>query len=134
MLTDKRRIEFDADALVAAIASSPRAAESLGLPRSAPYGASFRPVEHEVEFLYGTEQAPRAFRLKAEAVGAFLVSYCIRARMPVPRNADKAVRIEANAAILTLRILIPRVMSVAAEGLRHLPTASVADEVRSEDE
>ena len=117
MLTDRRRIEFDADALVAAITSSPRAAESLGLPRAAPYGARFYPEECEVEFLYGTMQTPRAFRLKAAVVGAFLVSYCVRARLPLPRDADKRVRIEANAVILTLRTLIPRVMTVAEE--RH---------------
>jgi hypothetical protein len=116
MLTDRRRIEFDADALVAAIAASPRAAESLGLPRPAPYGACFYPEEREVEFLYGTLRAPRAIRLKAEVVGAFLVSYCVRARLPMPRNADKAVRIEANSVVLTLRTQIPRVMTVAVEG------------------
>ena len=53
--------------------------------------------------MYGTVQAPRSLRLKAEVVGAFLVSYCIRARLPIPRNANKSVRIEANAAVLTLR-------------------------------
>jgi hypothetical protein len=83
MLTDRRRIEFDADALVAAVAASPRAAESLGRPRPAPYGACFYPEEREIEFLYGTVQTPHPFRLKTEAVGTFLVSYCVRVPAPV---------------------------------------------------
>ena len=111
MLTDTRRIEFDADALVAAIASSPRAADSLGLPRPAPYGACFHPEQREVEFLYGTVRASRAVRLKAEVIGAFLVSYCLRERMPMPRNADRGVCIEANSVVLTLRTQLPRVMT-----------------------
>jgi hypothetical protein len=115
MLTDSRRIEFDSDALVAAVASSPRAAERLGLPRLPPYVACFHPEAGEVELLFGSVQAPRPFRVTANAVGALLVSYCIRARLPVPRNAKKSVHIEANAVVITFRTLITRIMAVAAE-------------------
>jgi N-acetylmuramic acid 6-phosphate (MurNAc-6-P) etherase len=33
-------------------------------------------------------------------VGAMLVSYCIRARIPIARLADKDVRIEAGSVVL----------------------------------
>jgi hypothetical protein len=115
VLTDIRQLQFDAEALVAAVAASPRAAERLGLLRQAPFGACFHPDTQEVEFLYGNAQAPRRFRLKALAVGAFLVSYCIRARVPIPREAEKSVRIEANGVVLSLRLQVERFISVATE-------------------
>ena len=117
MLTDRRRIEFDADALVAAITSSPRAAESLGLPRAAPYGARFYPEECEVEFLY--EYHADTPRISPQSRGCRRLSrFVLRSSAATtPAGADKRVRIEANAVILTLRTLIPRVMTVAEE--RH---------------
>jgi hypothetical protein len=115
MLTDRRRIEFDADALVAAVVASPRAAEKLGLPRLPPYGACFHPEASAVEFLYNTAQAPRPFRVTANAVGALLVSYCVRARLPVPRNVKKSVHVEANAVVVSFQTLISRFLAVAAE-------------------
>jgi hypothetical protein len=115
VLTDKRLLEFDAEALVAAVAASPRAAERLGLLRQVPFGACFHPDTQEVEFLYGHAQAPRRFRLKAGAVGAFLVSYCIRARVPMPRGAEKSVQVEPNGVVLSLRTQVPRFIAVATE-------------------
>jgi hypothetical protein len=37
-----------------------------------------------------------------------LVSYCIRARIPMPRSADKGIRIEADAVILTFRTVFAK--------------------------
>jgi hypothetical protein len=45
----------------------------------------------------------------SERLGALLMSYCIRARIPVARLADKDIRIEASAVILifTTRLAEP---------------------------
>ena len=115
-ILDRREIEFDAEALVAAVASSRRAAESFGLPGLPPRDARFYPKEGEVDFLYGSAQAPRAVRVRAEVVGALLVSYCIRAKVPMPRKADKGVRIEANTVILAFRTRFSQAPNVAVEG------------------
>jgi hypothetical protein len=49
-----------------------------------------------VDFLFGTPQAPQAVRLKSEMVGALLVAYCIRIRIPMPKKGRQgcADRIE----------------------------------------
>ena len=86
-----------------AISASLRAAQGFGLPALRPNGARCYPKEGQVDVLYGTSQAPRAVRISAEALGALLVSYCIRARIPMPRRADKGIRIEANCVILAFR-------------------------------
>src|ERR1700733_4793228 len=85
MLVDRREIEFDTQTLLAAVATSQRAAESFGLPGFPPSGARFDPKQGAVDFLYGSAQGQRAVRLKAEMVGALLVAYCIRARIPMPK-------------------------------------------------
>jgi len=38
--------------------------------------------------------------LSAERLGALLVSYCIRARIPLPHLPDKAIRIGAGSVVL----------------------------------
>jgi hypothetical protein len=100
---DRREIEFDTDALVLAISVSLRAAQGFGLPAMRPTGIRCYPRDGQVDVLYGSPEAPQAIRLEAEALGALLVSYCIRARIPMPRHADKGVRIEANAVVLAFR-------------------------------
>ena len=72
-LTDRREIEFDAEALIATIASSLQAAGALGLPPIPPKGARFHPADDEVAFIYGDGQSQRAVRLKATAIGALLI-------------------------------------------------------------
>jgi hypothetical protein len=83
-VTDRREIEFDAEALLFIIATSLRSAQSFGLPALCPTGARFYPRDGCIDVLYGAGQAQRAVRLAAEPVGALLVSYCIRARLPMP--------------------------------------------------
>ena len=45
--------------------------------------------------------------LRAEALGAILISYCNRAGMPMPRAADKAVRIERDHVVIVLTLRMP---------------------------
>jgi len=44
------------------------------------------------------------FALRAEALGAILISYCNRIGMPMPRHADKAIRIERGYVVLVLTL------------------------------
>jgi hypothetical protein len=107
-LTDRREIEFDADAIVQAISVSLRSAQAFGLPALPPTGVRCHPREGQIDVLYGTKEAPQAVRITAEALGALLVSYCIRARIPMPRQADKAIRVEADSVVLAFRTTCTR--------------------------
>jgi hypothetical protein len=112
---DTREIEFDAEALLAAVVTSQRAAESFGLPGFPPNGARFHPKLGTVDFLYGSAEAPRAVGLKAEMVGALLIAYCIRARIPMPRKADKGVHIKANSVSLAFKTEFAQLPVATAE-------------------
>jgi hypothetical protein len=100
-ITDRREIEFDGEALVVAIAVCTHAAETSMQHALRPTGVRFYHQEGEIDVLYGTNPATR---LTAERLGALLISYCVRTRIPIPRRADKGVRIEAGAAILTFTL------------------------------
>jgi hypothetical protein len=63
----------------------------------------FHPHEGQIDVLYGADHAQQGVRLAAEPLGALLVSYCIRARIPMPRRADKGIRINAKSVILAFR-------------------------------
>jgi hypothetical protein len=112
-LTDRRELEFDAEALLLAVSVSSRAAQAFGLPALLPTGVRLYPHEGQVDFLYGAAPAGQAVRLAAEPLGAILVSYCIRARIPMPRNADKGIRIEADAVVLSFRTVFAKAPSPA---------------------
>jgi hypothetical protein len=108
-LTDRRELEFDAEALVAVIGISLRAAQTFGLPGIPPTGVRFSPPDGRLDVLYGTGETQKAVPIAAEPLGALLVSYCIRVRIPMPKKADKGVRIEANAVILAFRTIYAKV-------------------------
>ena len=105
-VTDRREIEFDANAVRRAVEWSPQAAQAFGLPPLLPTGVRCRPTEGCIEVVYGTLTATRVFALRAEALGALLVSYCNRVGMPMPRHADKGIRIEREyvVVVFTLRL------------------------------
>lgn len=102
-IMDRREIEFDLDSLVSVIAASTRAAQGFGLPAMPPTAVRCRPRDGQVDVLYGDAKAPRSVNLDAESLGALLVAYCIRARIPMPRHCDKGVRVEAESVILAFR-------------------------------
>ena len=105
-IIDRREIEFDTDAVKCALECSPRAAQAFGMPPLTPSSVRCRPVEALIEVTYGTLTSTRVFLLRAEALGAILITYCSRIGMPMPRIADKAVRIERAhvVVVLTLRL------------------------------
>jgi hypothetical protein len=105
-VTDRREIDFDTDAVRRAVELSPRAAQAFGLPPLLPTGVRCNPADGCIEVVYGTLTTTRVFALRAEALGALLVSYCNRAGMPMPRFADKGIRLEREHVVLvfTLRL------------------------------
>ncbi len=105
-ITERREIEFDLRALKLALEWSPRSAQAFGLPPLTPQAVRCNAAEGTVEVTYGELTSTRVFMLRAEAVGAILIAYCNRAGMPMPRAADKGVRIERDhvVVVLTLRI------------------------------
>ena len=105
-IIDRREIEFDILAVKQALEWSPRAAQAFGLPPLTPHGVRLDPSSGHVEVVDGELAAARVFELRAEALGAILISYCNRTGMPLPRAADKAVRVERAhvVVVLTLRL------------------------------
>jgi hypothetical protein len=71
--------------------------QAIGLPALRPTGVRFDPKERPIDFVYETHAA---VSVSAEHLGALLVSYCVRARLPMARGADKDLRIEAAAVVL----------------------------------
>jgi hypothetical protein len=101
-ITDRREIEFDLQTVRLVLEWSPRAAQAFGLPPLIPTAVHGNPTEGVIEVTYGELTSMRVFMLRAEALGAILISYCNRVGMPLRRNADKSVRIERDHVVVLL--------------------------------
>jgi hypothetical protein len=101
-ITDRRELEFDLQTVRLVLEWSPRAAQAFGLPPLTPTAVHGNPVEGVIEVTYGELTSTRVFMLRAEALGAILISYCNRVGTPMPRNAEKGVRIERDQVVLLL--------------------------------
>jgi hypothetical protein len=106
-ITDRREIEFDMQAVKLALEWSPRSANAFGLPPLTPQSVRCHPTDGSVEVTYGELTSMRVFMLRAEALGAILIAYCNRAGMPMPRNADKAVRVEREHVVVVFTLRVP---------------------------
>ena len=98
-IIDRREIEFDARALIGVIAGSLARVQAIGLPPQRPVGIDFDLAGNRIVCQY-EGHAPAA--LGAERLGALLVSYCIRAHIPLPHLPDKAIRIGAGSVVIAL--------------------------------
>jgi hypothetical protein len=98
-IVDRREIEFDAQALTRVIAGSLQRAHAVGLPALRPISIGFEPQQHQIRVAYEAHAHPEVV-VAAERLGALLVSYCVRIRIPIPRLADKDLRIEAGSVVL----------------------------------
>lgn len=127
-IIDRREIEFDLEAVRLALAWSPAAAHAFGLSTRTPDRVRCKPTEGAVEVTYGRLTETRVFMLRAEALGAILISYCSRAGMPIPRGADKAVRIEREHVVIVFTLRISRAQQPEApEGpINRLPDSVTA--------
>lgn len=105
-IIDRREIEFDRESVRQVLEWSPHAAQAFGLPPLTPDVVRCKPVDGVIEVTFGKLTATHVFMLRAEALGAILIAYCDRAGLPMPRDADKAVRIEREHAVVvfTLRM------------------------------
>ncbi len=125
-IVDRRELEFDADALLLVAVSSSQAIASFGLPAMQPVAIRFYPLESEIGLAYGTAAAPRVIRLSAVKVGALLVSYCIRSKIPMPRKATKGVRVEGDRVFLEFEVHYPGALATALEGRCSATPAAAA--------
>jgi len=106
VITDRREIEFDLQSVRLVLEYSPRSAQAFGLPPLVPQSVRCNAADGTVEVTYGELTSTRVFLRRAEALGAILIAYCNRAGMPMPRAADKAVRVEREhvVVVFTLRL------------------------------
>ena len=93
--------------------------------RVRPIAVRCKPADGVIEVTYGKLTETRVFTLRAEALGAILIAYCNRAGMPMPRGADKAVRIEREHVVVVFTLRISRAQQPEApEGsINRLPDA-----------
>jgi hypothetical protein len=96
-IIDRREIEFDGNALISVIAGSLQRAQAIGLPPLRPISIGFSPRSREISVEYETH----AVAVASDRLGALLVAYCVRARIPISRRADKDIRIGAGSVFLT---------------------------------
>lgn len=101
-IIDKREIAFDAHILLRVIRGSAAKLANIGLPATEPAGLSFDPERGTVVLSYAGE--PREVSVAANHLGALLVSYCIRAGIPVVRHAEKTVHVRSGAVVVAWTI------------------------------
>jgi hypothetical protein len=117
MIIDRREIQFEAEALLVVIAGSPRAAASLGLPPGLPQAVVFDPGAEAVRLVWSQGKQKQAEVLDAVRLGALLVGFCLRMRVPLPRRATKSIRVESGLVALEFVTRIkPDVLSLLPEG------------------
>ena len=103
LVVDRREIEFDAEALNYYLSVSHSEAATLGLPASAAAEIHFDAKDGNVEFCYLRPGGAETFHIAAEQLGELLITYCLRTRIPLPRVADKIIRVEPNRIVLTFK-------------------------------
>ena len=97
-IIDRREIEFDGKALISPIAGSLQRARTIGLPALRPMRIGFSPQTREIRVEYDTHAA---VWVASDRLGALLVAYCVRARIPISRQAEKDIRIATSSVFLT---------------------------------
>ncbi len=102
-VVDRREIEFDGESLICFLTVLPREAEKLDLPATPPTQIRFDAEDGSVEAVYGRGEQERAVRISHETLSALLVSYCLRTRIPLPRVADKIIRVQSCSVVLSFK-------------------------------
>jgi hypothetical protein len=103
LVVDRREIEFDAEALNYYLSVSHAEAASLGLPPTAASKIYFDAQDGTVEFIFARPGGVETIQLAAEQLGELLISYCLRTRIPLPRVANKNIRVEPNRIVLAFK-------------------------------
>jgi hypothetical protein len=98
-LCDRRRLEFRAEALAAALEAL--GSNVLGLPPGRPETVTLLPARSTIEVTYpGT--APQPIEITATALTAVLIGYCAGIQTPMPRSAEKSLVISAEHVALNM--------------------------------
>src|SRR5580658_3343666 len=97
-IIDRREILFHADTLTAVLACSGQMAGSIGLPSVAPKEIHFDPEESQVTLIYGL--AGHAVPVESGPLSALLIAYCLRAKIKVPKQFARSMRIEPRGVVL----------------------------------
>jgi hypothetical protein len=126
-LGERREIDFDMHAVRSVLEWSPRAAQAFGLPPLTPSAVRGNPAENAIEVIYGDLPAQRVFMLRVEALGAILISYCNRARIPMPRQAEKRLRVERD----RVTVVLTRKTELTAPGLPETAIGRAPEAVRA---
>ena len=71
---------------------------AIDLPTIEPREVHFVPASQQVSFSYPNRACDVS--IAGERLGALLVSYLVRARIPLPRYREKTVRVEAGAIVI----------------------------------
>jgi hypothetical protein len=126
-ITETREIGFDMQAVRSVLEWSPRAAQAFGLPPLMPAAVRGNPSENSVEVIYGDTASRRVFMLRVEALGAILVSYCNRARIPMPRQAEKRLRVDRD----QVTVVLSRQSAETAPALPETTVGRIPEAVRA---
>jgi hypothetical protein len=103
LVVDRREIEFDAEALNYYLSASHAEAAALGLPATAASKIYFDAQDGNVAFMFAGPGGVETIELAAEQLGELLIAYCLRTRIPLPRVADKIIRVEPNRIVLAFK-------------------------------
>ena len=104
MIVERREVEFETEALLTVLAASPKAGGAFGLARGMPQAVIFEPTTQSVRFVFPGGGHAHSVSLDSARLGALLVGFCLRMRMPLPRKAEKSIRVESGMVVLAFRI------------------------------
>ena len=124
---EKREIDFDMQAVRSVLEWSPRAAQAFGLPPLTPTAVRGSPAENAIEVIYGDLPSQRVFMLRVDALGAILISYCNRVKVPMPRHAEKRLRIERD----RVTVVLTRQTDLTPPVLPELTVGRIPEAVRA---
>jgi len=103
LVVDRREIEFDAEALNYYLSVSHAEAQALGLPAAAASKIYFDAQDGIVDFIFAQPGGVETIHVAGERLGELLISYCLRTRIPLPRVANKIIRVEPNRIVLAFK-------------------------------
>jgi hypothetical protein len=126
-IAERREIDFDMQVVRSVLEWSPRAAQAFGLPPLTPSAVRGNPAENAVEVMYGDLPSQRVFMLRLEALGAILISYCNRARIPMPRLAEKRLRLERD----QVTVVLTRQTAATAPAMPETTIGRIPEAVRA---
>jgi hypothetical protein len=128
VVTDRREITFESRVVLEAIACNAKLARQLGLPSGTPTEVQFNASQNRVDITY-EGRTLHTLSICAEDLAAFLIAYCTRIGVPLPRNADKSIHICETHVQLTVLAHINPLLTAALwprrNGSAHAPAERI---------